>query len=308
MKLTYHEGRNFGDALNPLIFNKLFPDFFDDDERTLFIGIGSIFGLKKGDERTERRIYFSSGYAAGAPSTYGTLPSLRESDDVVCVRGPLTAKVLGLPPEKAIADGAILVKPLFGLEPAVTVAPFAYMPHVGSFDFFKGWDTLLAELGIALIDPRDEPMRVLQQIQGTGVLLAEAMHGAILADALGVPWVPVVCYDTINAFKWQDFTASMGLAYAPQRVPPLFDKDFIGLMVPARLERLGLGALDRIASQAYGAYQQNVVRGQVARAFERIKRVRPELSDRKVLDARIDALLERAEHVRRTYGSRSDRP
>jgi succinoglycan biosynthesis protein ExoV len=302
MKLTYHEGRNFGDALNPLVFNKLFPGFFDDDERTLFIGIGSIFGLKKGDERTERRIYFSSGFAAGASNTYGTLPNLGPSDDVVCVRGPLTAKALGLPADKAIADGAILVRPLLGLERSTTVVPFAYMPHVGSFHFYKDWEGLLAELGIALIDPRDESMAVLQRIQGTGVLLAEAMHGAILADALGVPWVPVVCYDTINAFKWRDFTSSMELDYTPQRVPPLFDRDFAAVMMQHRMQRVGLGPLRGLATRSYAAYQQGVVRGRVTRAFERIMRVRPELSDRKVLDLRIGSLLERAEYVRHTYG------
>ncbi|MBK9536537.1 MAG: polysaccharide pyruvyl transferase family protein [Flavobacteriales bacterium] len=302
MKLTYHEGQNFGDALNPLIFKKLFPDFFDDDERILFIGIGSILGLKKGTERTERRIYFSSGFAADAPSTYGTLPELRGTDDVICVRGPLTAKALGLPASKAIADGAILIKPLFPLERTETVTPFAYMPHIGSFKFFNDWKGLLVELGIALIDPRDEPMSILQQLQGTGVLLTEAMHGAIVADAMGVPWIPVVCYDTINAFKWQDFTSSMGLSYTPQRVPPLFDRDFVGLMVKNKMKGIGLVPLERIATRSYAAYQQGIVRGRVARAFEKILGIRPELSDRAILDQRISALLDRADHVRSTYG------
>lgn len=302
MKLTYHEGRNFGDALNPLIFDTLFPGLFDDDERTLFIGIGSIMGLKKGGPRTERRIYFSSGFAAGAPGTYGTAPKLGAGDDVICVRGPLTAQALGLPPEKAIADGAILVRRLFDLRPTATTTPIAYMPHVGSFGFYKDWQGLLAEVGIAVIDPADEPMAVMRRIQGTGVLLAEAMHGAIIADAIGVPWVPVVCYDTINAFKWRDFTTSMGLAYEPRRVPALFDKAFVTTMVRSRLQRMGLGFAQGPAALMYTTYQDRVVRRRALKAFEELKQARTFLSDRDLLERRIDALLERAEHVRRTYG------
>lgn len=45
MKLIYYkENSNFGDALNPLIFQKLLPDFFNDDSDIAFIGIGSLLG------------------------------------------------------------------------------------------------------------------------------------------------------------------------------------------------------------------------------------------------------------------------
>lgn len=301
MKLTYHPGRNFGDALNPLVFNTLFPGLFDDDERVLFIGIGSIIGLKKGGATTERRIYFSSGFAAGAANTYGSLPQLTSSDDVVCVRGPLTARALGLPPEKAIADGAILVKALLDLPPVPTTIPFAYMPHVGSFQFFSDWGALLAEADITLIDPREEPLQVLEKIRSCGVLLAEAMHGAILADAMGIPWIPVACYDTINTFKWRDFTASMQLAYEPYRLSPLFDRERVQGMVRAKLGRYGAGFLTAPVAWSVSIGQHLRYR-EVARAFTRLKGATPLLSDRDLLDDRIAALLGRADHVRRIYG------
>src|SRR5262245_18718285 len=95
MELVYHQGRNFGDALNPLIFHSHFPWFSHHDDSTLFIGIVSIIGLKKPTPNTKRRIYFSSGFAAGDAATYGTAPTFGPADDVVCVRGPLTAQALG---------------------------------------------------------------------------------------------------------------------------------------------------------------------------------------------------------------------
>lgn len=302
MRLTYHGGRNFGDALNPLIFNALFPDFFDDNEEDLFIGIGSIIGLKAANARTRRRIYFSSGFAADDPGTYGTLPKLGPLDDVVCVRGPLTAKAMGLPKEKAIADGAILAVHLFDLRPLQTTTPVAYMPHVGSYGFYRDWEGLLATVGIEVIDPSGEPMEVMRRIQHTGLLLAEAMHGAIMADAIGVPWVPVRCYGTINSFKWRDFTASMGLEYQPQHIPPLFDHTFSAPLVRGKLERLGLGFVHRPATFIYDTYQRRIVKGRVVDAFKRLRTSRPFLSDRALLVQRMDALLGKADHVRRTYG------
>jgi succinoglycan biosynthesis protein ExoV len=44
MLLTYHKGQNFGDALNPVIWNHFLPNFFDDDNNHLFLGFGTILG------------------------------------------------------------------------------------------------------------------------------------------------------------------------------------------------------------------------------------------------------------------------
>ncbi|MCW5898859.1 MAG: polysaccharide pyruvyl transferase family protein [Flavobacteriales bacterium] len=304
MKLVYHEGRNFGDALNPLVFRALFPDLFDEDERVLFIGIGSVIGLKHGGPSTERRIYFSSGFAAGDPRTYGTLPRLGPLDDVVCVRGPLTAEALGLPPARAIADGAILYPHLFAVRPKPRPGTVAYVPHAGSFAFFQGWRELLAEAGIELIDPREPPQDVIAHIAGVELLIAEAMHGAILADAIGIPWIPVAAYGTINAFKWSDFTASMGLTYAPVHLPSLHDRDFIGPVIRARLGRLGLAALHGPATDLHGWLMGAPARRRLLRGLMALKKDTGLLSDRGLLAQRVDALLERAEYVRRTYGRR----
>ena len=50
-------------------------------------------------------------------------------------------------------------------------------------------------------------------------MITEALHGAIVADALRVPWMPVSSYHTILPFKWEDWCRSVGLAYAPSSVP-----------------------------------------------------------------------------------------
>jgi len=55
MKLRYHLGKNFGDALNPMVFEKFLPGYFDDNGEKLFVGIGSILGFKM--ENAKRKLF-----------------------------------------------------------------------------------------------------------------------------------------------------------------------------------------------------------------------------------------------------------
>jgi succinoglycan biosynthesis protein ExoV len=50
-------------------------------------------------------------------------------------------------------------------------------------------------------------------------VVADAMHAAIVADALRVPWVPVVLSPQSNSFKWLDWTLSLNLPYKPVKLP-----------------------------------------------------------------------------------------
>ncbi len=62
MRLRYFESKNFGDALNPHLFNKLLPGFFNDNPAIDFIGIGSILGFDMA-RTSESQIVFNSGFA-----------------------------------------------------------------------------------------------------------------------------------------------------------------------------------------------------------------------------------------------------
>ncbi len=43
------------------------------------------------------------------------------------------------------------------------------------------------------------------QIQQSKRVIAEAMHGAIVSDCFGIPWVGYSAYDYINSDKWNDW-------------------------------------------------------------------------------------------------------
>jgi succinoglycan biosynthesis protein ExoV len=131
------------------------------------------------------------------------------------VRGFLSARTLGLPDEKALTDPAVLLRRVYRPS-GVKKFRRAYMPW-----FLHANPTLervCREAGFGYIDPGGKVEQVLDQITGTEVLFTEAMHGAIVADALRVPWVPVVTQALVEPYKWQDWLSVLGMEYEPHRV------------------------------------------------------------------------------------------
>jgi succinoglycan biosynthesis protein ExoV len=216
MKLHYYKGRspNFGDELNPMLWPQLIPDVLAQAPDALFLGIGTL--LRNGFPATRRKVVFGTG--AGYSRS---LPRLDSNWDIYCVRGPLTAQALGLAPRMAITDPAVLLAQLY-TQPAEPRHRVSFMPHHESQNL-GDWRPICQELGIHYIDPADDPGAVIADIRGSSMLIAEAMHGAIVADTFRVPWVPVVCYDHILDFKWQDWCQSLDMQYQPERLPSIFN-------------------------------------------------------------------------------------
>lgn len=215
MKLFYYnEHFNFGDALNPWLWSKLLPDVLDQDEQIAFIGIGTLLNewLAYRTPLVQQRVIFGTGVGYG-----NGLPQLNQSDHIYCLRGPLSARALGLDPSLAVTDGAVLLRRCFE-PPTQKIHRFAYMPHWQHADC--DWQLVCKELGWDYIDPRWSISRILAAISQTEVLLAEAMHGAIIADALRVPWIPIATNTGVLAFKWHDWCQSIDLEYNPVLIQP----------------------------------------------------------------------------------------
>lgn len=204
---------NFGDDLNPWLWEKLLPGVFDQDNKSIFVGIGTL--LNDYVPKANKTAVFASGvgYSKG-------LPAINESWKIYCVRGPLSAKKLGIDPQLAVTDGAVLIRKVY--EPStIKKTKFAYMPHITHIIHGgNAWKDICEEAGISYIDPRWETEEVLSAICQTEVLLTEAMHGAIIADALRVPWIPVLTSTRIFPWKWQDWCLTVGLDYKPQYLMP----------------------------------------------------------------------------------------
>jgi succinoglycan biosynthesis protein ExoV len=217
MKLYYYRSPegvgNFGDDLNPYILGNLLTEILDDNASSQLIGIGTILNdrLPRNTKEARHRIVFSSGVGYNFDRSL----KINSSYKFYCVRGPLSAKSLGLNSDLAVTDGALLIRRIFSPEKR-TRFKFSYMPHWRHAS--QEWKMVCESLGFGYIDPRNSIQDVLTQLTETDVLLAEAMHGAIVADALRIPWIPVYSHSSILPFKWQDWCLSIGIEYQPKPI------------------------------------------------------------------------------------------
>ncbi len=205
---------NFGDDLNGWIWEDLAPGAWDPASPILFSGIGTIIGNRM--PPNEHTVIFSSGVGYSPP------PSLDPARYTVgSVRGPLSARVLGLAESDAITDGAILLLATshFRSNQPVERSGVIFIPHHEAMrEPMIGKAAEAA--GIAVVDPRQDSLAVIDRIRRAELVIADSMHAAIIADTFGTPWVPVTTSSGINAFKWVDWTRSVGLPYEPVSLPP----------------------------------------------------------------------------------------
>ena len=142
-------------------------------------------------------------------AVYTAVPAIDESWRFYFVRGRLTAAALGLDADLGVGDAAILVRSCVSLT-ARKVHPISFMPHWESAADGQ-WAEVSRAAGLHYIDPCDTVENVLTQIQESEVLVAEAMHGAIVADALRVPWIAVRPIQPPNRAKWHDWASALDL-------------------------------------------------------------------------------------------------
>lgn len=230
MKVIYFQDPegNFGDELNRWLWPRLFDGAVtgfghhgietleeNGKESLLFYGIGTIL-----DDRIPvepKKIIFGSGFGYGAP-----LFNLNNCD-IRFVRGPKTAEAIGVSIDKALTDPAILLRHFFPLVAnEKKVHDVSFMPH-HSTTSGHFWEKICHELGIHYINPEGFDVKaVVEQISASRLVIAEAMHAAIVADTFRVPWIPVTSVPETNPFKWQDWCQSLDLNYVPTKLTPIF--------------------------------------------------------------------------------------
>ncbi len=295
MRLYWYRGSepNFGDELNQFVWPKLLPGAFDDDASTIFLGIGSI--LFDNHPKNARKIVMGAGYGG-----YTAPPDVSDGTwQFQFVRGPRTAAQLGLAPELAIADSGILVRAL--VDRSVYEAKHvSFIPHVASLRRGQ-WKCVCEFTGIQFIDPRSSVEVVISQLLQSNVVIAEAMHGAIIADALRVPWIPVYPMNPLNRMKWLDWTESVEVDYRPVS------------LVPSTLDELKLTRLSgsRIASKLVSMLNESTLgRGANQRLLDfsakqllKTASAPSYLSDDRNLDRVTSRMLDKVEQFRRTLAS-----
>lgn len=205
---------NFGDDLNAWLWPQLFPGLLDREDHRHLIGIGSVLDGRY-SMLSGKKVVFGSGARMAA-----TAPKLDDSWDIRFVRGPLTAAALGLKPSAAITDGAAALLTL-GCARSSSPDGVGFMPHYRSLEVVD-WKKLCGQARVQFIDPIKPVPEVLHAIGSVDRLITEALHGAITADLLRVPWLRVRCHsihfegDAVSEFKWADWGGSLGVEVATE--------------------------------------------------------------------------------------------
>jgi len=293
MKLCHWRGDvpNFGDELNLWLWPRLLPNFFDGDPRELFIGIGSV--LFDSYPQAATKVVCGAGYGG-----YTAPPRMDETWDVYFVRGPRTAKLLGIDPQRGLGDAATLLRHVWPDLPAPDErCAVGFMPHWESA-LWGAWETVCAEAGFRFIDPRWPVERVLAAIRGCNVLVTEAMHGAIVADALRVPWIPFLPLP-VNRMKWFDWAESQGLELQFQHSARSTWLELASLALPDRpwlQSRLRRGIPTRLIGS-------RLLRSRASAALRAAAAARTYLTLDRAIKATTNAMQTRVEQMRSRYAT-----
>ncbi len=220
IEIAYYkvQGGNFGDDLNEALWPHILPPEVYNSERLLLVGIGSILHtdfLKRLTNNKRKIVVVGSGVC------YGKLGAIPSSIDVRALRGPLSAAIVGNS-EASVTDGAALLalpNARAALVPMSTSKnDVLFMPHHDSFQF-SNWHLAAKQAGLSVVDPRNAVTAILEKFASARLVIAEAMHGAIVADTLRIPWIPVSSSLRTQSFKWNDWTMSMDMPFEPVRIP-----------------------------------------------------------------------------------------
>ena len=283
MKLVFFRGKvpNFGDELNLHVWPALLPKgFLDEDESELFVGIGSIIGDHL--PAKSRKFVMGSGYAG-----YMGLPDVHDGSwDIRFVRGPNTAKTLNIDPGLSICDSAVLLRAMDLPAPDKSVG-VAFMPHYESLE--RGnWVEACRQAGITLIDATEPVEKVLSQIQGARLLITEAMHGAIVADALRTPWIGAKPIYGGHHKKWLDWAGALDLDV---RLNDLKPSSVLEYYISKTGRGGAMGKIGRLSASPVAALPNKILTNVAATHLDQMARLEPQLSS----DTMILRVTERAQ-------------
>ena len=293
MKLYYYKGNNFGDKLNLWLWPKLLPNFLDEKEDELFVGIGTL--LNDNLQNSKRKIIFGAGVG------YGKAPLKIDGDSkVYFVRGPLSAKKLKLGNYKSITDGAVLVKKIFNKN-INKKYEISYIPHRIQWIYHKQEVINLCKgLSFNLIKPSEEPKKYISEICKSEKVITEAMHGAIIADLCRIPWIPIETNWDFNCFKWEDWCSSLNMRFKPNPIYGLHNLPWhknpqwaCKVQMRKNIRRFGLNSLRWI----YRKKMDNI-KGQLLYIS---KKVKPSMSKDNILDLRFNQAEEKLEELKKDY-------
>ena len=242
--IYYDKVKNFGDAINSRYWKCAFGFIENLERRPSILGIGTILNDVHLAQISEYGIVI-----AGSGAGYGSISQMPTSVSIGFVRGPLTCDKLNLPREYGVGDPIYISKEVLGLDTSnksQQAFKVSFIPHFESLYYYQ-WRAICKLCEISLISPLDSFENVFSGIVDSSLVITESLHGAIIADSMRIPYIPVKTRPEINDFKWQDFFLSLNIkSQLTPLCPPAPGRSGI-LNIPSMSQ--SIKSLQKIASQ-----------------------------------------------------------
>jgi pyruvyltransferase len=138
---------------------------------------------------------------------------------ILALRGPLTARQCP-PGNYAIGDPGLMVTELIPAQDKLYdlgIVPHWSDEHLTARPEFQGDGKWV----VKVISPRDDPLTVITEIARCHRIVTSSLHGAITADAFGIPRrvePEGVKWTGDKTFKWRDYSASIGVPFEPGKM------------------------------------------------------------------------------------------
>ena len=301
MQCIYYDGiDNVGDELNRYIWPSLFgqPQC---DRRTALLGVGTLLDAAF----SQRLDHFEKILVLGSGAGYGTLPVVDGRWKIYAVRGVRTCTALQLPAEMGVADAAYLLGALnWDLMRARRndSREVIFIPHHSSLKYVD-WGLICRQAGVAFLSPTAPVPVFVEKLANARHVVAEAMHGAILADIMRIPWSPFKFGQDFLDSKWFDWMEMFGLQVEVMQAPGFYDPDrcyesrgrlfHMQRSLKARLARHGLGRKKWQGIMPPGPSDGAEGR-QLSELIEKIAARDGHLSDDLIFERQVERLYEKA--------------
>lgn len=301
MKAVFAAGSaNVGDELNEWIWPALLGDIQRD--KVAMLGIGTLLNTHFCRRLEDAEQIMVLGTGAG----YGTPPVLDRRWRVHAVRGLRTARALGLDADRAVADAAYLLASLDWRGAAQTHGEVVVVPHHRSLRYLD-WQGVCERAGVRLLSPLLPAAEFMQALAGARLVLSEAMHGAILADIVRVPWQGFGFGGQFNTEKWLDWAEMFGLELDLRQLPGFYDparfsegrplRYHLGKVIKVQACRLGLGRR-KWQRMTLPSFRVDKAQARLTRQLQEMATLPGMLSANVILQQRVAQLYERVDQLR----------
>lgn len=218
----WREVPNFGDALAPLLLERFayVKTEWDTISRSKIVSVGSVL---------EHVPPLWDGYILGAGRLIenSRLHLVQHksgvSATILAVRGQLSAR--GIPGNFALGDPGILADELVGAQEKQW--DLGIVAHWSDPELVPRFTKLMPpKTTIKVVNPQDDPLKVLRDIGACKKIVTSSLHGMIVADGFGIPRRVEICKAMARDggdFKFRDYSASIqtafkvGVVQEPQR-------------------------------------------------------------------------------------------